>query len=710
MQHVLDRSTESPQLWRRSRWRYWLILFLTAILAFVTCGIAALILVYRGLCPGTPCVDLEKLKTYTPAEATRVYDRNGVEIATFSYQHRRQIPLSKMPPHLIQAFLAIEDRRFYEHHGVDPIRVAGAMVANLRARNFAQGFSTITMQLARNVYPDVLPMTDRSIARKLREIRIALEIETVFDKDLILERYLNTIFLGAGAYGVEAASRIYFGKSATELTLDEAALLAALPKAPSRYNPYRDLEAARRRRNLVLDAIHEAGYAPEAAVAAAKEAPIRLAHTTPEEANSVRVGHHFVEAVRQELAARFGEALYRDGLTVRTTLDAALQARVDSIVRAQLERIEAGEEGPFRPPEEGRLEAATIVMDVESGDVLAYVGGRDFEESRFDRVRQARRQPGSAFKPFVYAAAIAHGFMPYDSISDAPITIEQSNGETWTPRNFDESGSEASVLTLLQALQLSRNRATVRLAQMIGLEEVARTAEQAGLGENLPRVPALVLGAGEVSLAELASAYTVFARSDGKRVLPRMVLEVRDRNGDVLYQAESETRPSMDPEVAKTVRWMLEKAVDAGTGTRVRTVGYQGSVAGKTGTTNNSTDVWFIGVTPRYAAGVWIGFDVPATILNGAAGTGGRLAAPVWGMLMQALPAGPDSAWTDPEIPAPFVPQDSFAPAPDSASLKRQNGLCLLDPAFFANPDTVRSFLVPCPEGSSPGSLIRPQP
>ena len=588
------------------------------------------------------CPDVERLKGYVPDEASIVVDRRGREIAKLYRVHRVVVSLDSLPPYVPAAFVAVEDRRFWEHEGVDWPRVLGAAWANVRARRIAEGFSTITMQLARSVFPERLPLRERTLSRKLAEMRVAKEIESRFTKRQILEMYLNQIYFGGGAWGIEAASQEYFGKPASELTLAESALLAGVIRAPNRLNPRVDPEAALRRRAVVLRMMAAQGSVPVQEAEAAMREPLQLARGSVD--LDVRAPY-FVEEVRREVEDHLGEAVYTEGYTIHTTLDLSLQEAAESELDAQLDAIESGRYGRYVHPSYepgaseggGRtpyLQGAIVVMDTRTGDVLAMVGGRDFEDSKFNRATQARRQPGSAFKPFVYAAALAAGYPPTHALSDQPLIRVMSDGSVWAPRNF--GGSYAGLVMMRDALVQSRNVATIRLAEEVGLDAVLETARRLGLDGPLPAVPSLAIGAGEVSLLSLVAAYAAFATL-GVRPEPRFVTRVDDRYGRVVWSNPPRSRRVMDAGVAFLATDIMRDVVDRGTGTAVRAVGFTGPVAGKTGTTNDGADVWFIGFTPDHVAGVWIGFDQRRSIVPGA--TGGILAAPVWGRVMQH--AGP---------------------------------------------------------------------
>lgn len=593
------------------------------------------------------CPDVEGLSGFVPDEASVVLDRRGREVAKLYRIRRTIVPLDSLPGYVPAAFVAVEDHRFWRHGGIDWRRVPAALWANLRAGDIEEGFSTITMQLARNVFPDRLPMHERTVWRKLAEMRVARAIEDRFSKRDILELYLNQIYFGSGAWGIDAAAREYFGKPATRLQLAEAALLAGLPLAPSRLNPRVDREAALARRRLVLAEMVEHDLIDTKRAARAAHAPLRLAR---DEADARERAPYFVEEVRRRLEQELGESLYTDGLVIRTTLDLGIQDVAEEELRRQLVAIEAGRHGWFphardrrRAVTAGRgdddageptryLQGAVVVMDARTGDVLALVGGRDFEDSKFNRATQARRQPGSAFKPIVYAAALAAGFPATHRLLDEPTRFVQADGRVWEPENYE--GSYGGVVTLRDALVHSRNVATAHLAQQLGMAAVVDMARRLGLRGEIPEYPAVALGAAEVSLLELTGAYAAFATL-GRLPEPRLIARVSDRDGKDLWRQPRSVRRVLEPEVAFLVTDLLRDVVERGTGTPVRHAGFSAPAAGKTGTTNRNTDAWFIGFTPRLVAGVWVGFDRPRTIVPG--GTGGRLAAPVWGRMFRRI-------------------------------------------------------------------------
>jgi penicillin-binding protein 1A len=623
-------------------------------------------------CGWAGCPNVDRLRAYQPGKASRLLDRSGRVFAELRPVEGATVPLRLIPRHVRDAFLAIEDRRFYAHDGVDWRRVFGAAVANLRHGGLEQGFSTVTMQLARNLFPDRIRARERTLTRKVLEVRVAYEIEDRFDKDEILELYLSHIYFGNGARGVEAAARHYFGTSAARLTLSQAALLAGLIRGPSVYDPRRYPDRARERRDLVLTLMERQGRVPAATATAARAMPLGVVRRRATATAGTGLAPYFAEEVRRQLEDRLGERVYDETLSVTTTLDVGLQRAAEEELERQLRAVEAGALGRFgrprysaalSPTENGTpyLQGAVVALETASGDVLAWIGGRDFHQSRFDRVKSSRRQVGSAFKPFVYAAALREGHYLSERISDEPIQVRLGGNKTWEPQNFDQEYD--GVVTARDALVRSKNIPTVRLASAVGLADVARTAREAGIRSEIDETPAMPLGTVAVSPLELATAYGAFAGL-GQVAAPRMVLRIAAEDGSEIWKAE-EPRPQrvMDDGVAFLITNVLQEALERGTGTAVRASGFSGPAAGKTGTTNDATDAWFVGYTPSLVAAVWMGFDEPRPIMGLA--TGGRLAAPVWGRMMAravshraapwAAPSSVVQAWVDPETGLPLA-------------------------------------------------------
>jgi penicillin-binding protein 1A len=613
---------------------------LIALSILLVLGLAGFGWLWFGPCGLGGCAPVSQLEQFQ-AEGSQIFDREGKPFGTLATVNRRVVPLDSLPEYLPQAVLAVEDRRFYDHGGVDWRRFFGALFRNVKAGGIEEGGSTITMQLARNLFPDQLDYRDRSIRRKVLEVRVARQIERALDKRKILELYLNHIYLGEGAYGVDAAAQTYFGKPATELTLAEAATIGGLPQSPSRINPRENRQAATTRRNLVLREMVKAGFITRQQADEAIATRIRLARRTD---SGTGRGSYFMERVRRELEERVGPEFYTSGLRVYTTLDPAAQAAAEEEVARQADAIEAGRFGTYRHPtwpeargetEEGAttyLQGAAVVMEARTGAIRALVSGRDYDDSKFDRVWQGMRQPGSAFKPFVYLTALERSVPPTRKIQDAPVRLVLSGGETWEPKNY--TGRYDGPITVREALTRSKNTVTVQLAQEMGMSSIIQTARQMGITTPIPNVPSTALGAAEVRPIELVRAYAALA-SGGWLPEPHVIERIEDRNGEVVYSAQPQRDRVVDPAAAYVLTTMLRDVVDRGTGTPVRAAGFRGPAAGKTGTTNGATDIWFVGYTPELVAAVWFGLDRPQTIVREA--SGGTIAAPVWGRMMARI-------------------------------------------------------------------------
>jgi penicillin-binding protein 1A len=607
-------------------------LFVTAMLALAIAfwfSMGATALAAHQLLGGLP--DKQSLGRVTEmARSSVFYDIKGRPAFTIFKEQRLQVPLSQISPNLRNAMLAIEDQRFYDHHGVDVIRVMGAAIVNLREGRNAQGGSTITQQLARMSFLTA----EKTYTRKAQEVLLAALIEGEYSKDQILELYLNKVYYGAGLYGAEAASLGYFGKHASELTLPEAALLAGLVKAPSNYAPTVNLDRAVQRRALVLQAMYEAEMIDQATLAAAKRAKVSLNDALRKDEP---YGRYFKEAVRQELISRFGEErVYAGGLKVYTTIDIEMQRAADDEIQRALALLDKRRSRRAT----GQLQAALVAIDPRSGEVRALVGGRDFVSSSFNRASLAKRQPGSAFKPFVYAAALEAGYTPASVIDnlDSPIATIQGD---WVP---EDEHSNASAMTMRSALKTSSNRAAVRMLQDLGIRKAVDYAQRVGFG-NMPAVPSLALGAGEVTLESLTTAYSVFA-AGGLRRSPTYIRRVIDQQGTVLFEAPYLSQQVVTPQTAFLMTSMLSDVVNRGTAWRARQLGFKLPAAGKTGTTNEYRDAWFVGFTPRLVSGVWIGFDQPQTIMGG--GYAAEIAVPVWAGFMRKATANDPSEWYAP--------------------------------------------------------------
>jgi 1A family penicillin-binding protein len=605
---------QPARVWLRRRWKA------TIAVATLVVG-TALFDAWVYTCGFARCPTPGAIRAFEPPEGGRVLDRHGRLIGRLTLVKRENVPLARVPLHVRQAFIATEDRRFHEHRGIDWRGFARAVWRNATALGVREGFSTITMQVARNTFMAERDALQRSLGRKLIELRLARLLELHLTKDQILERYLNVIYLGNGVYGVEGASRDLFGKRVQSLSVAEGAMLAALPKGPSSYTPRRSLERARARRDLVLGLMHEEGYLSDRRLRAARAERLVVARrewspAQPNESFALDAVRQVVDSVLRATGERMSE------LVVHTTLDLEAQKAAERAVRTHADRIERASWAPDRG---GRgLQGALVALDPRTGDVRALVGGRRYERGGFNRAIMARRQPGSAFKPFVYAAALHAGFTPATVVDDEPISVE-TDDKIWTPANY---GHEyRGRVTLRQALAQSANAATVRVSRSVGEGRVAEVARRHGIVSRLQAVPSIALGAVEVTPLELVTAYAPFANG-GLRVTPRLVRRVERSDGSLLHAAPVTTTPVMDPRDAFQLTSMLRSVVDEGTGRAVRAAGITGPVAGKTGTTNNGSDVWFVGYTPTLVAGVWFGYDTPHSLGEGA--NGGRFAAPAW--------------------------------------------------------------------------------
>ncbi|SON56439.1 Penicillin-binding protein 1A [Hartmannibacter diazotrophicus] len=731
-----------------------------AFLALIAAGVVAVYIKNEA----SDLPDIAGLQNYEPPVMTRVHAADGQLVAEYAREKRLFLPIQLIPDLVKHAFMSAEDKDFYSHPGIDPISLAGAMVKNvenaINGRRLV-GASTITQQVAKNF----LLTSDRTVDRKVKEMLLSLRMEQAYTKDQILELYLNEIYLGFGSYGVAAAALFYFDKPVGDLTLAEAAYMAALPKAPTNYNPYRYYDRALERRNWVIDEMVQNGYATPDEAAAAKATPIKIKRR--ELSTQVTASEYFVEEVRRELIQRYSEkGLYEGGLSVRTTLDPQMQVMardalqhalekfdmargwrgpvksidvagdwgvpladipalsdipewqlavvlsmddkaatvglqpgktptgkvVDDRVTGELpvsemtwakwtsgdrrgrkvtkpddvlnvgdvvfvERVDTNADGTgiFRLRQIPEISGALVAMEPLTGRVRALVGGFSYSESEFNRATQAWRQPGSSFKPFVYSAALDNGYTPSSVVMDAPFEIDQGGGlGVWKPKNY--GGKFLGPATLRTGIERSRNVMTVRLAQDMGMPLVAEYARRFGIYDDMPPVLSMSLGAGETTVLRLTNAYAIIANG-GRRVEPTLIDRVQDRYGHTIYRAdqrvcqgcdapewEGQDEPTiiddreqvLDPMTAYQITSMMEGVVQRGTATVVKKLGRP--VAGKTGTTNDEKDAWFMGFTPNLTVGVFIGYDKPRPMGHGS--TGGQLAAPVFLDFMQQALAG----------------------------------------------------------------------
>jgi len=633
---------------------------------------------WHNLC--ADCPSIAQIFTWEPEQTSKLLDANGALISEIGYQRRTPVSIEALPEHVTQAFVAIEDKGFYEHEGYSVRGIARAVLMRLPGmgellNRRAGGGSTITQQLARNMFQQRIGYEKR-VERKLKELQVALDLERAYSKDQILEAYMNQINYAHGWWGIETAARNYFGKNAAELNPAEGALLAAVVNRPSYYSPFNYPDHALQRRNLVLELMADQGYLDRYEAARWKAWPL------PESRADAVSGRapYFEEWVRQILDDRFGSEVYTGGLRVYTTLDLAMQRAAQASMERGWEAIESRPEyehpdyEEFAEREEGfgdgrtpYLQGAFIALDPYTGAVRALIGGRDFRHSKFNRAIQARRQAGSAFKPFVYASAIASGIPASHVVVDAPVVYPQISGEEWKPRNF--TGQFHGPVTIREGLYRSINIVAIKLAvEEVGLETVAQTARRLGLRTPIERFPSTAIGAAEVIPIQMAEAYSAFA-TVGTKVRPHPIRRVESARGEALWEPRPERTQVLDSLPARIAVDMLQDVVRRGTAWRaVREragLPYAVPAGGKTGTTNEGTNVWFIGFTPNLLALTWFGMDHPAAIWStpeGAVSTGGADAAPVWGDFMKRVYFGTDSLSAEADSAA-------SEPLPDSAAV-----------------------------------------
>ena len=716
---------------------------------------------------------VEQLASYRPDIVTEIRGADGSVVARFAIERRFLVTRSQIPEVLVKAVLAAEDARFYDHGGVDIIRIGGAALRDLATRRLAEGASTITQQLARRVF--LTP--EKSFARKINEVFLTVEIEKRYSKDQILTMYLNQVYFGHGNYGVEAAPTWYFNHPARELTLPEAALLAGLIQRPEAYSPLRNPSAAKARRDLVLRRMREEGYVDAATAAAAREAPVALSRS----AREATIGPYFCEEVRQYLERTYGDrGLYRQGLRVDSTLDPRLQTWAEEELRRGLRRherrfgfrrprnlvAEGVDPEKYRDPEweegaatsrdpwaeravvlaasragaelrvrerrfalperafrftradspakavkrgdlvlverladekgkeelvvsqEPLVEGAVVVLENGTGAVRALVGGYDFSRSKFNRAVQALRQVGSAFKPIVYLTAIEAGFTPADTVLDSPISISiDPRQPPWQPQNYTRS--YGGILTYQNALENSINVPAVRVDLLVGTRKVIDTARRLGIRQSLLAYPSLALGSFEVTPLEMTAAYSVLA-SQGLLYAPRLVERVRDAEGVLLEEDPPDPKEATAPAPSYVLLRMLQGVTERGTAARAKSLGL--AIAGKTGTTNEHSDAWFVGLTPRYTIGVWVGHDTKKSL--GPKSTGGDTALPIWmGIVSRMKEAGLVKPGDEFDVPQGivFVPFD-------------------LATGYRATPDCRRVVLGAFANGTQPTELCGDRP
>jgi len=606
-------------------WKKLLLIVFVAGLCFVLGAGAGMALLARfGDFPA-----IESAAAYRPSVTSKIFDRNNRVVGEIYLEKRNVVPFKTIPPHVVNAFVAAEDANFFQHKGVDYFAIVRAIVKDVLSGGFAQGASTITQQTVKSLF--LTP--EKSVGRKLKELILAYRIEKKLSKEEILYLYLNQIYLGDGAYGVEAAAQAYFARGVSSLTLAEGALLAGLAQAPTRYSPRAHLDKAKARQRYVLRRMAEVGFIDKDVAESAYDS--RLALAPPSTFRSKAA--YFLEHVRNYLQEKYGaDTMYRSEFRIYTTIDGRLQEAAYDAVTQGVRRME--EANRYQG-----LQGALLCMDPGTGGVLAMVGGVDFAMSQFNRALQARRQPGSAFKPIVYGAAIDKGKTVVSTVDDSPIEFAKSETEMWKPKNYD--GMFLGAITLLEALAKSRNLATVRLLNEIGVDTAIGMARNVGIQSPIERNLSIALGSSGVTPLEMVTAYSTFA-AGGQRATPFFIREVQDAQGRVLERTEPKVEQAIAPETAYlTIRLMQEVLRPGGTGASAGRL--SPNLAGKTGTTNENTDAWFIGGSPDLIAAVWVGFDTPTSL--GGRQTAASVALPIWTQFFgRALGHVPDR-----EFPAP---------------------------------------------------------
>jgi penicillin-binding protein 1A len=556
---------------------------------------------------------INAIEQYVPVESSKVYSSDGQVLAEFYVERRTFLPHYEIPDHVKKAIIAIEDARFYSHPGVDMIGIFRALVQDIRAGSIKQGGSTITQQLAKMLF--LKP--EKSIKRKIREAALSIRIERRYTKDEILGLYLNQAYFGTRAYGIEAASQTYFGKQAKELSLAEAALLASLPKAPSHYSPFRNHDKANDRRAVVLQQMLGHKFIDRRQYEAAIKEPLPAApHYRKYEAP------YFIELLRQQLEQKFGNKLYTSGYRIYSTVDLKMQQAAEKALANGITIIEKR-----RKP---GIQASLVAIDLRSGHIRAMVGGFDFWKNQFNRATQAMRQPGSAFKPFVYLAALREGMTSEDMINDSPISFRGNKpGQIWAPKNYD--GKYNGAVSLKTALARSLNAATVRLASKVGIDNIIGTARELGIRSDMQPYMPLALGASDMTLLEMTHAYSVFAYGKKMDLIPYERIENRDR---VLIEENlPRLTDILEEGITRELRILLGAVVKEGTASKAREL--KRPIYGKTGTTNDYTDAWFIGFDEALAVGVWVGRDNHTSIGNKE--TGAQAALPIWIEFMKSV-------------------------------------------------------------------------
>ena len=700
--------------------KFFILSFICAALFVIFVSAAVTYYIVSGIPP------VYELEEYSPSLTTKVFDKNNNLIYEFSVEKRQLVPLDEIPVDIQNAVIAMEDRNFFKHAGFSLKGILRALINDLLIGKAAQGGSTVTQQLSRGVFLT----KEKKIIRKIREIFLSVQIEHAFSKQEILQMYLNEIYLGEGAYGVKAAAKKYFNKDLSELTLGESAMMVGVIPLPSRYNPFAHPEMAKQRRALVLNSMLEMGFITEDEAKAAKEEPLPEKKQADE-----KPGLYFIEYVRRILEPKYGmDTFWKGGLNIYTTIDIEKQALAGQIMNERLheydlkiaknlgieiidedipseENLENEDEqtSEEKPEQEEypQLQGAFFARDVKTGAIRVMVGGRNYEESRFNRATQAKRQPGSAFKPFVWMAALEKGYTPSSMVKDLEMVFyyDGSNWrvfdeakdqyslqlaaqpfmyskdfDVWAPRNF--GGGSSGFSTLRRALELSKNLVAVNLIDAVGVRNTINVARRAGVKSALPNAPALALGVSVMSLDELVSALSTFA-NNGIYVEEYAIERVEDQNGRVLEQHIPNEREAFSPQDSFILINMMKGVVQRGTGGAARVL--KKPLAGKTGTSQSHRDTWFIGMTPNIAAGAWMGYDDDTSQESGR-WTGGGAVAPWWTAIMQEV--------------LKDEPADDF-PVPDGISFAFINP----ETGKLALPGDRNKFLEAFKKGTEPSSF-----
>ena len=619
----------APPPRRRHRWLLLLLKF--GLVTFLLWSVVAL--GFYGWALRYDLRDIHKM-----FERSVVYDHDGKYYTRLAGENRVVVPFDRVSNHFVNALICREDTRFYQHHGVDPIGVARAVVRNLFLGGFREGASTITQQLARNSFK----LGGKTMLRKLIEAALAFRIETELTKEEILEAYMNRIYFGSGTNGIEAASQLYFDKPASRLNLNEAATMAGLIRGPSRFSPLVNLKLATRERNTVLHRMHDLGLITAAQADESSTEPL----ITTTRTNPSLEDNWAMDAILRDLEMVLEPGqIAAGGLQIYTTIDGELQTAAEASVQKRLLEVEAQPGYPHQPMSafagavlDGEksapyLQAAAVAIDNATGGIRAIVGGRNYGGSKFHRALFGKRQAGSVVKPFIYARAFENGLRPDEPISDDRLQRGEipKKFSAYDPSNSD--GTYRGMQPAGEGLVDSRNTMAVRVGLRAGLDNIAETLIRAGLSPNPPRYPAICLGAFETNLKDLTAGYTTFA-TGGTRLQPYLIDKVTDSDGHILYKSTRGRLPVFSPASAKMANALMEQVIERGTASKAHDFGLRGRAAGKTGTTNNFVDAWFVGFDSRLTCGVWVGFDQPRPIRPG--GYGGALALPIWVDIIQA--------------------------------------------------------------------------